>query len=379
MPHRLRTLALLLLVCPALVAPAAAKTRRTLKLRFPRTVIEAGRNVQMCVFIRLPATEPFDLASWQVTQRGFRGTGVAINHFLVYLYTGEQAAGFPARQKQAIASRGCLELGPADRDRRQLILTTNSANSRGAIPPGLSLPLTPTPSAPGGASDGIGLLLDANWVNGASTARTVSARLVFTRAKPGTVRRRLRPILSQEAEAGIDVPPFELASTDARVDARWRPPGDVCLYDVTGKTHRRGRFFGVEVRDAADRPREPLDGRRDPFTRTPTLFGALDYTEPGDRTFPQGLFVGSTESLHYACWHDNGDLVPARLGCEEAAGVTPGTIGAPAVACRSGCACVPANLVAGTTPDDEICALAGFYYEAAPGGSCDVAALPPVN
>jgi hypothetical protein len=40
---------------------------------------------------------------------------------------------------------------------------------------------------------------------------------------------------------------------------------------------------------------------------------------------------------------------------------------------------VPANLVAGPTPDDEICALAGFYYDAAPGGSCNVSTLPPVN
>jgi hypothetical protein len=372
-------MALLALVCVALVVPAAAASRSTLKIPFPRTVIEGGRNVEVCAFVRLPATEAFDLASWQVTQRGFTGTGVAINHFLVYLYTGEQAGGFPERQKQAITSRGCLDLGPADRDQRQLVLTANTANSRGALQPGLSLPLTPTPSTPGGPPDGIGVLIDANWINGASTPRTVSARVVLMRAKPGTVRRRLQPVRSQAAEAGIDVPPFDLGSTDANVDARWRPPGDVCLYDVTGRMHRRGRFFGVELLDAADRPREPLDGLRNPFTRAPTLFGAPDYTDPGDRRFPQGLFVGSAESLRYACWHENGDLVPARLGCEEAAGVTPGAVGAPAGACRSGCACVPANLVAGTTPDDEVCGLAGFYYDAAPGGSCDVAGLPPVN
>jgi hypothetical protein len=26
-----------------------------------------------------------------------------------------------------------------------------------------------------------------------------------------------------------------------------------------------------------------------------------------------------------------------------------------------------------------VCALAGLYYDAAPGGSCDVSSLPPVN
>jgi hypothetical protein len=381
MPHPLRTLAALLLVALAFVPPAEAKTPRTLKLRFPRTVIEAGRNVEQCVFVRLPVTEPFDLASWQITQQGFRGTGVAITHFLVYLYTGERAGEFPQRQKQAIESRACLDLGPADRDSRQLITSANTSNTRGGVPPGsgLSMPLTPTPSAPGGVPDGIGILLDANWVNGATAPRAVSARLVLTAAKPGTVRRRLTPILARDAEAGIDVPPFGIGSTDSVVDARWRPPGDACLYDITGKTHRRGRFFAVEVRDAADRPRQPLDGLRHAFTGAPTLFGSPDYTDPGTRRFPQGLFLGAGESLRYGCWHENGDLRPARLGCQEAPGLTPGAPGAPAAACAPGCTCVPANLVAGSTPDDEVCALAGFYYDAAPGGSCDVSSLPPVN
>jgi hypothetical protein len=377
MPHRLRTLTALLLF--ALAPAAAAQTPKTLKLRFPRTVIDPGRNVEQCVFVRLPATEPFDLASWQISQDGFRGTGVAITHFLVYLYTGQRAGEFPARQREAIPSRACLELGPADRDSRQLIMSANTSATRGALPDGLSLPLTPTPSAPGRAPDGIGILLDANWTNGSTKPRAVSARLVLTRAKPGTVRRRLTPILARDAEAGIDVPPFDVRATETLIDARWQPPGNVCLYDITGKTHRRGRFFAVEVRDPADQAREPLDGLRNPFSGSGTLFGSPDYTDPGTRRFPQGLFLGAAESLRYGCWHENGDLHPARLGCREAPGVIPGAIGAPAQECVPGCTCVPANLVAGATPDDEICALAGFYYDAALDGSCNVSTLPPVN
>lgn len=379
MPHRLWTLAALLLAVLAVAPPVDAKTPRTVKLRFPPTVVEPGRKLETCIFVRVPVAERFDLASWEITQRGFRGTGVAITHFLVYLYTGERAGEFPQRQKQAIESRACLDLGPPDRDARQLIASANTSDTRGAVPAGLSLPLTPTPSAPGGAPDGIGILIDANWVNGASAPRTVSARVVLTAAKPGTVRRRLTSILARDAEAGIDVSPFGIGSTDAVVDARWRPPGDVCLYDITGKTHRRGRFFAVEARDAADQPRPPLDGLRHAFTGAPTLFGAPDYTDPGTRRFPQGLPLGAAESLRYGCWHENGDLQPARLGCEETPGVTPGALGAPAAACGSGCLCVPATLVAGPTPDDEVCALAGFYYDAAPGGSCDVSSLPAVN
>ena len=85
------------------------------------------------------------------------------------------------------------------------------------------------------------------------------------------------------------------------------------------------------------------------------------------------------ESLRYGCWHDNGATFPARLGCQDTPGVPPGALGAPAAECTTSCSCVAANLVAGPTPDDEICALAGYYYEAAPGGSCDVSGLPAIN
>jgi hypothetical protein len=383
--HHLRLLASLLaalvLVSPVAVSPAAAKKLpRTLKLRFPRTVIPAGGNVEDCVFLRVPVREAFDLASYQITQRGFSGTGAAINHFLIYLYAGERLGEFAMQQKDVVESRGCLDLGPADRDARQVIALSRAPNNRAVLPPGLALPLEPTPAAPGGPPDGIGILFDANWINSATKPRAVSARVVLTRAKPGTVRRRLQPIFARDADAGIDVPPFALRATESLVDARWRPPVDACLFDVTGKTHRRGRFFAVELRDAADQPRAPLDGLPNPYADSrPTLFGAPDYTDPGTRRFDSGLFVGAAESLRYGCWHDNGEMEPARLGCQETSGVTPGSVGAPAAECSPGCTCVPANLVAGPTPDDEICALAGFYYEAPPGGSCDVSALPPVN
>lgn len=384
MLHHLRILAslvaALVLVSPVAVSPAAAKKLpRTLKLRFPRTVIPAGGNVEDCVFLRVPVREAFDLASYQITQRGFSGTGAAINHFLIYLYAGERLGEFAMQQKDVVESRGCLDLGPADRDARQVIALSRAPNNRAVLPPGLALPLEPTP-APGGPPDGIGILFDANWINSATKPRAVSARVVLTRAKPGTVRRRLQPIFARDADAGIDVPPFALRATESLVDARWRPPVDACLFDVTGKTHRRGRFFAVELRDAADQPRAPLDGLPNPYADSrPTLFGAPDYTDPGTRRFDSGLFVGAAESLRYGCWHDNGEMEPARLGCQETSGVTPGSVGAPAAECSPGCTCVPANLVAGPTPDDEICALAGFYYDAAPGGSCDVSALPPVN
>jgi hypothetical protein len=208
----------------------------------------------------------------------------------------------------------------------------------------------------------------------------VSAVVTFKAAKRGTLRRRLQTIFARDAEAGIDVPPFAVRATESLVDARWHPPGDVCLFDITDHMHRRGRFFGVEIRDAADQPRPPLSGLANPYANgRPTLFGAPDYTDPGSQRFPDGLFVGAAESLRYGCWHDNGETEPVRLGCQETPGVVPGSVGSPATECTPTCTCVPANLVAGPTPDDEVCTLAGFYYDAAPGASCGLSSLPPIN
>jgi hypothetical protein len=375
---RLPTLALLLLL--ALVSAAEAKVPRTLKVRFPRTVIAAGANVEMCAFVRLPVTEPFDVASYKIDQRGFSGTGIAINHFLVYLYTGERLDDFATQQNSVFTSRGCLDLGPSDRDSRQMVALTRTITSRGILPSGLSMPLVPVPATPGAPPAGIGLLMDANWINGATKSRKVSATVTFTAAKRGTVRRRLQTIFAREAEQGIDVPPFSFGATESLVDARWHPPTDVCLYDVTDHMHRRGKFFGVEIRDASDQPRQPLNGLANPYANDrPTLFGAPDYTDPGSQRFPGGLFVGAAESLRYGCWHDNGETEPVRLGCQETPGIVPGSMGSPAAECTPGCTCVPANLVAGPTPDDEVCTLAGFYYDAAPGVSCDLSSLPPIN
>jgi hypothetical protein len=110
-----------------------------------------------------------------------------------------------------------------------------------------------------------------------------------------------------------------------------------------------------------------------------TLFGSPDFTDPGSQRFSAGAFIAAAESLRYGCWHDNGYQFPARLGCQDTPGTPPGSIGAPAAECTESCNCVAANLVAGPTPDDEICALAGYYYEAAPNQSCDVSGLPVIN
>src|SRR5262245_21094634 len=176
MSHPRRPFILLLLLSLALAVPAVDAAPKVLKLRFPRTVIEPGRNVERCVFVRLPVDQTFDLGGWEVMQHGTGGSGVGISHFLVYLYVGQSAGEFSPGQ--VVDSRACLDLGPADRDQRQLVAASSGPRSTGALPPGLAVPLVPTPAAPGGPPNAIGILLDANWVNNSTRGRAVSARVV---------------------------------------------------------------------------------------------------------------------------------------------------------------------------------------------------------
>jgi hypothetical protein len=331
-------------------------------------------------------------------------------HFLVYHYVGERLGELAAAAGRVIPSRGCLDFGPVDRDRRQLIVSSQSAQSRNALPAGVALRLAPAPAAPGGAPDGVAFILDGNWSNSSTRTRYISAEAILRRPKRGTVRRFLQPLYETSAEQGLTVPPSQLESTEdttadlnGGVDA-WRPASDACLVTLAGHMHRRGRFIGVDLLDPggmiANPPgvvRNPLVANRDHF------FGMFDYTDTGLLVLASPQLVRAGEGVHYACWTENGLRRPLRLGCEEAAGVPPGSAlgtpgGGPAKPCAQAgpdspdCppldgaypgrsftgSCVAANVNAGTSPDDEACALTGAYFEANAGG-CDVSGLPPVN
>lgn len=392
-----RVLALLLL----LAAPGAARTPSTLRVRFPSFQVPPDGNVEACVFVRLPVKTPFDVARWEIRNRGSRGD-FAARHFLVYLYTGAEAQGFPPA---IVDSRGCLDLGPADRDQRQLIAFGSSVRNRGSYPPGVALRLGPPPGL------GVGVLLDAEWVNGTSRTHTASTVVLLHRARRKTVRRVALPILERTAEQGLSFAPGTLGSTEASTAAlgapalrdAWRPAADACLLSITGHMHKRGRFLGVDLLGTDGVPANPAGGTRNPVEAGRThFFGAFDYTDPGALVPPSPRLVRAGEALHYTCWDDNGVNTAQRLGCAEVDGVPPGValglsgggaakpctvVGAGAADCPATDpafpgrqftgACVAANLVAGDRPDDEVCVLAGFYYDAASGG-CDVSGLPPL-
>jgi hypothetical protein len=356
---------------------------RAVRLRFPRLHVAAATNPEACVAVRVPTTGPLDVASVRIVLHGI-GRGIAAQHFLVYAYTGGDPDGF-ADAGTPVQSRGCLDFGPPDRDRRQLIASGVERRSESAILPGGVLRL-----APAAGTTALAFVLDGEWVNGGPRSRTVSAVVTLRRPRSRSTGPVATLFSDDSAEARLDVSPGTIASSDPAA-AAWGPgrasvpSADVCVLQLTGQMHKRGRFLAAVVVDAdghvvsAD---GPLENPFAPGSRP--LFAGLDWTDMGAITRPFRLAVG--DAIEWACWADNGVARPVRLGCEETAGVPPGAPGAPAKRCAGDAdcpprdeafpgrtftgACVPANLVAGTDVDDEVCRLDGVWVAAGPATPC---------
>ncbi|HYR96409.1 MAG TPA: hypothetical protein VEM57_06705 [Candidatus Binatus sp.] len=403
-----------------LAAPAGARQSRSVKLRFPPVSVSPGGTSEGCAFVRIPGGASLDVAGGDITNHA---RGLVVLHAIVYVYRGERLAEFASQAGRVVFSRGCLDLGPEDRDRRQMIAAITATKGRIFVPDGVALRLAPVPATPGGVPDGIGILIDVNWQNRGKRPRRASALVVLRRARPGSVRRIALPFSDRTAELGLGVPPFRLGSTEVSTSAlnaarpgepavrdAWAPAAEACVLTLAPQMHRRARFFGVDLIGTDGGVRNPPGGTPNPFESPRThLYGAVDYTDPGLRIFaPSPLLVRAGESVHYLCWHDNGVIRAVRLGCDEVLGTAPGGAagrpgGGPAKPCSTPnpaapeCpaadpaypgrtftgACVPANVVAGPTPDDEVCGITGTYFDAvpgaAPGSECDVAALPPIG
>jgi hypothetical protein len=395
----------------ASVTLVGARASRSIRLRLPPALAPAGRT-EACVFVRIPGTTPFDLSGWQIRNHA---PGLAVLHTIVYLYQGERLAEFATTAGKVVFSKGCLDFGPEDRDQRQMIAAITAPSQSAVLPPGVALRLMPVPATPGGSPDGFGFLIDVNWQNGGSQPRRGSARIILRRARRGSVRRLAQPLEDASAALGLDVAPETLRSTedstaalnaarpgDAPVRDAWVAPNDVCVLTIVPRMHKRSRFFGVDLLAADGTLANPPGGVSNLFEPGRThLYAAIDYTDPGLRTFSPPLLLGAGEALHYLCWQDNGVTRALRLGCEESPGVPPGIAdGLPGGGAAKSCVtpgagspdcpaadpafpgrsftgdCVPANLVGGTTADDETCALTGTFFEAAPGAGCDVSGLP---
>lgn len=380
-----------------LAAPAAARELRVMKLRFPPFTLPPGGNSEVCILVRVPGRTPFDLASYEIRHRGVR-VDFAPQHFLVYHYRGERLAELGADAGRVVPSRACLDLGPVDRDRRQLVAGGTLPRSRRTFPPGVALRLEPAPDAPGGPAAGFGFVLDAEWLNSGSRTRRASTKVILRRVGRRESRRPAVALEARTAEQQLAVAPGEIRSTESSTGTPpgdvWMPAADACVVLLTGHMHKRGRFLGVDLLDASGRTQQPANGVPNPFEPGRRhLFGATDYTDPGTLDgFARPLLVRRGEGLRYACWHDNGVTTPVRLGCEEQPGTPPGVAaglpgggpakpctvaGAPSAECPATDpaypartftgACVPAMLVTGPTPDDEACALVGASFDAVAG------------
>src|SRR5262245_38033261 len=127
-----------LLMLLLLAGAADAKDRKTLTIRTPKVTLAAASNVEICYFLRIPTTTPFTTRAGQLVNKGAKGVTQPA-HALAYLYTGENLAGFSSGE--VVQSRGCLDLGPADRDRRVLFAGSSSPKVVRALPTGVGLEL----------------------------------------------------------------------------------------------------------------------------------------------------------------------------------------------------------------------------------------------
>jgi hypothetical protein len=216
-----------------------------------------------------------------------------------------------------------------------------------------------------------------------------------TPVDPALVRHPARILFETLANAFILVPPGQRLPVSASTCAfagsilcnlAGEPPPAAehfALLGLTSHMHKRSLKFVSDLRDlSGTRVSRGADDMVDPDDRTPHLYVSTDYSDPVSLTFWPPLVVRKGQQLRYTCFHDNGVATPAKLGCEEAPGVTPGRsileqvaagaeqFGGTARWCRSDrdCTgygtgrCVPANLVFGELADDDMCILPGLYY-----------------
>ena len=399
--HPLLVLALLAAVAAA--APSAhARRPRPIKLRVPRFVVPPASDREVCTFVRVPMKTSYDVAGQVIVSAGARAESTS-HHFLLWAYIGKDLEGFKPFEGKVVDTKACLDFGPADSSSRVLVGGAQTPRSTTRLPRGLALRVDPA----AGKSDepeAVGFILNSHWINGSSRPAHGAVRVKLRPAKPGTVKRLVKPIFEVVANGFIDVAPREVRTVGwswgpGRPDlARGLggvavPRGPACVTTVTGHMHKWGTLFAADFVDQSG--------------MTTRVFEATEYSDPGQRTFKTPLLVRPGERIDYACTHDNGVARPVKLGCEEEPGVPPGVsavktllsghgLGGAAKHCTrlrpdaEECPptdpaypgrtftgnCTEARLVFGFTSRDEMCILPGSYYDAnsnaPPGRECDL-------
>src|SRR6266446_460643 len=101
----------------AIAPPAAAG--RTIRLKVPRFVVPPHTDREVCTFVRVPMKKALDLGGSVIVNVGGHGS-FTTHHFLMWVYEGTDTSRFPPKG-QLVDSKACLDFGPADTNRRNLI------------------------------------------------------------------------------------------------------------------------------------------------------------------------------------------------------------------------------------------------------------------
>jgi len=403
-----RRLSLYLVTVMALAVAVPAHALHTIKLKVPKFVVQPHTDREVCTFVPVPMSEPFDLGGSLIVNIGGRGT-FTTHHFLMWVYEGTNLGAFPA-PGTLVDSKACLDFGPGDTNQRTLIAGSQLPRLKTRLPLGLAQQIKPNVS---GAKPVVGIILNSHWINGDDKPRKASVRVTLTAAPKHTVRQLLSPLFDVVANAFIRVAPMQ----EKTASSEWSPGGfnfggglgggvfpttDACVSSLTSHMHKRGVHFTNDMLNGGQ-----VTGGH--------LLETFEYTDPPVVTCANGLTCAGSnlamlvkvgQGLRYTCTHDNGVNGHAvRMGCEEQAGVPPGvdlastflghhgTTGA-AKRCTTAAdcgptdpaypgrtftgACVPANLVFGYTSEDDMCIMPGSWYPAI-NGSCDVSGQPIQN
>lgn len=369
------------------LAAAPAHARRPMTLRVPTYDVPAVSDREVCTFVPVPGGAPFDIGGWIVNNGGIEAHSTS-HHFIIYAYTGTDLEGMKkAYAGKAVDDNACIGIAPNPAD-LQFLGGAQTPRYRQIMPKGLALQVQST-----GEIDGkkvIGFVLNSHWINSSDSTKRAKPRIKLLPAKPGSVKRYLKPIFEVVANGFLKVAPGEIKTTSWQWGPGQQnfgqnfggvpnPDGAACVTMLTGHMHRRGTDFLATYKGAGVAPEKVYEGEK--------------YDDPGQTNFNPPLLVSPGETIGYTCTQDN--QTDPRLGCEEVAGQTPGesilesfTSGTddfihPAKRCRTDadCAgfgtgkCVEANLVFGFTSEDDMCIMPGYYYDADPVAGCDLSAL----
>ncbi len=406
-----RRIGAVLVLLVALAAPAAAKDK-IVRLTVGPFRIEANRDREVCQAVRIPEVPGMEVVSYEVRSLTTKRLKVGTHHLVVYGYDGPNGAAFPLRKnpRDVVDVPGCNGFGPDDFYRNRVQVAGSGGEHRAgkwlvtaaATPAGLATLLPNVADAP---NDAI-LVINSHYFNNASKPGNGLVRVELRLRPFDGGRRVIRNAAPLDASYDIAVPPGEVRSVtgtwqadgtpDLDTEGGFRPASDVCVHLISTHTHKRGTYMSVTYEQ---------DGMAPALLFGPRVY---DYLHPGVVALP---YAGSLPAgrllraytpenghplLRFTCTHANGAAgVEPKMGCEDAAGVTPGVrwrdaidagmdfgnarpCGGGAVNCQGHGTgrCVPSNLVFGPLSDDEMCVLPLQIYDPIPGAPPETACDP---